>query len=66
MNGCSALHKKFLVLFVRMTSELSAVTSVFLYEVTVFEQLVLSGVHEDCKVVIISPIPVMLLYLERN
>lgn len=49
-----------------MTSELSSVTSIFLYEVTVFEQLVLSGIHEDCEVIITSPIPVMLPSLERN
>lgn len=66
MNGCSALHKKFLMLFIRMTAELSSVTSIFLYEVTVFEQLVLSGIHEDCEVIITSPIPVMLPSLERN
>jgi len=43
MNGHSALHKKFLMLFIRMTSELSAVTSIFIYEVAMFEQLVPSG-----------------------
>lgn len=43
MNGCSASHKKFLMSFIWMTSELSTVTSIFIYEVAVFEQLVLSG-----------------------
>lgn len=62
MNGCSALHKKFLMLFIRKASELSAVTSIFIHEFAGFEQLVLSGEYmEGCKVVITSPIPVMLL-----
>lgn len=43
MNGCSALCKKLLMLFIRTASKLSAVTSILIYEVAVFEQLVLSG-----------------------
>lgn len=43
VNGCSALHKKFLVLCFRRASELSAATSIFLCEVTVWTVSILKN-----------------------